>query len=182
VPRLGSILAGLGIGSVNAIRRRVGKAVSGTRFPSCSSAVAAAQRTNRLESASPAMIGSTGTHSGWFPSASRESRARCRSDRRGQPPTASGAPAPHCRQCYASRGANGHRSSRRVSRMSEVRIGDIVLYHDPSVGGQVPAIIVKLESQESAWLNVFTIHGSVALQTPQPRGDQPGQWEPRPRG
>lgn len=66
--------------------------------------------------------------------------------------------------------------------MSEVRIGDIVLYHDPDVGGQVPAIIVNLDSQERAWLNVFTIHGSVALETPKPRGDQPGQWELRPRG
>jgi hypothetical protein len=66
--------------------------------------------------------------------------------------------------------------------VSEVRIGDIVLYHDPNAGGQVPAMIVKLESQESAWLNVFTIHGSVALDTPKSRGDQPGQWEPRSRG
>jgi hypothetical protein len=66
--------------------------------------------------------------------------------------------------------------------MSEVRIGDIVLYHDPDVGGQVPAMIVKLESQERAWLNLFTLHGSVALEAPRPRGDQPGQWEPRPRG
>ena len=66
--------------------------------------------------------------------------------------------------------------------MSEVMIGDIVLYHDPDAGGQVPAVIVKLESQEQAWLNVFTIHGSVALDTPKPRGDQPGQWEPRSRG
>lgn len=66
--------------------------------------------------------------------------------------------------------------------VSEVRIGDIILYHDPNVGGQVPAMIVKLESQESAWLNVFTIHGSVALETPRPRGDQPGQWEPRSHG
>ena len=66
--------------------------------------------------------------------------------------------------------------------MSEVRIGDIVLYHDPDVGGQVPPMIVKLESQELAWLNVFTIHGSVALESPKPRGDQLGQWEPRPRG
>jgi hypothetical protein len=66
--------------------------------------------------------------------------------------------------------------------MSEVRISDIVLYHDPNVGGQVPAMIVKLESQESAWLNVFTLEGSVALETPRPRGDQPGHWEPRPRG
>ena len=66
--------------------------------------------------------------------------------------------------------------------MNEVKIGDIVLYHDPNARAQVPAMLVKLESQESAWLNVFTIHGSVALETPLPRGDQPGQWEPRSRG
>ena len=66
--------------------------------------------------------------------------------------------------------------------MSEVMIGDIGLSHDPDAGGQVPAVIVKLESQEQAWLNVFTIHGSVALDTPKPRGDQPGEWEPRSRG
>jgi hypothetical protein len=66
--------------------------------------------------------------------------------------------------------------------MGEVGIADIVLYHDPGVGGQIPAMIVKLESQERAWLNVFTIDGSIALDTPKPRGDQPGQQEPRPRG
>jgi hypothetical protein len=66
--------------------------------------------------------------------------------------------------------------------MTEVRIGDIVLYHDPDVGGQVPALIVRLESQERAWLHVFTVNGSVALDAPKPRGDQPGHWEPRPRG
>jgi hypothetical protein len=70
----------------------------------------------------------------------------------------------------------------REAAMSEVRIGDIVLYHDPTVGGQVPAMIVKLESQERAWLNVFTVRGSMALEMPKPRGDLPGQWEPRPRG
>ena len=70
----------------------------------------------------------------------------------------------------------------REIAVSEVRIGDIVLYHDPNVGGQVPAIIVKLESQESAWLNVFTLHGIVALDAPRPRGDQLGQWELRSRG
>ena len=66
--------------------------------------------------------------------------------------------------------------------MNEVRIGDIVIYHDPAIGEQVPALIVKLDSQERAWLNLFTIQGSVALDTPKPRGEQPGQWEPRPRG
>jgi len=66
--------------------------------------------------------------------------------------------------------------------MNEVSIGDIVLYHDPAIGEQVPALIVKLDSQERAWLNVFTIQGSVALDTPKMRGAQPGQWEPRPRG
>ena len=53
--------------------------------------------------------------------------------------------------------------------MREIRIGDLVLYHDPNAREQVPAMIVKPESQESAWLNVFTIHGSVALETPKPR-------------
>ena len=43
-------------------------------------------------------------------------------------------------------------------------------------------MIVKLESQERAWLNVFTIDGSIALETPKPRGDQPGQRELRPCG
>ncbi len=66
--------------------------------------------------------------------------------------------------------------------MTEVRIGDMVLYHDPDIGGQVPALIVKLESQECAWVHVFTLHGSVALDTPKRRGNQPGQWEPRTRG
>jgi hypothetical protein len=66
--------------------------------------------------------------------------------------------------------------------MNEVRVGDIVLYHDPNAQEQVPAMIVKLDSQELAWLNVFTVQGSVALDTPKPRGNQPGQWEPRSRG
>lgn len=70
----------------------------------------------------------------------------------------------------------------REAAMSKVGIADIVLYHDPGVGGQIPAMIVKLESQECAWLNVFTIDGSMALDTPKPRSDQPGQREPRPRG
>lgn len=70
----------------------------------------------------------------------------------------------------------------REAAMSEVRIADIVLYHDPRVGGQIPAMIVKRESQECAWLNVCTIDRSMALDAPKPCGDQPGQRETRPRG
>lgn len=70
----------------------------------------------------------------------------------------------------------------REAVMSEVRIADIVLYHDPGVGRQIPAMIVKRESQERVWLNVCTIDGRMALDTPKPCGDQPGQREPRPRG
>lgn len=66
--------------------------------------------------------------------------------------------------------------------MRAVRMGEIVLSHDPNVGGQVPTIIVKLASHESAGLHGFTMGGRVALDAPKLRGDYPGPWEPRPLG
>lgn len=61
----------------------------------------------------------------------------------------------------------------------EVTLGDIVLLNQAD-GTQVPAIIVRLDSQESAVLDVFGIGGVGGSSSPVQRGDQAGQWQLRP--
>ncbi len=65
--------------------------------------------------------------------------------------------------------------------MEKVQLGDIVLYHDPETGQQFPAMITKLESQESAVLAIFGPGQGQFSAVPKDRGNQPGQWEPRPK-
>ena len=60
-----------------------------------------------------------------------------------------------------------------------VTLGDIVLYNQQD-GTQVPAIITRLDSQESASLDTFGVGGVGGSTNPVDRGSQPGQWQPRP--
>lgn len=59
-------------------------------------------------------------------------------------------------------------------------LGDIVLFTQED-GAQVPAIIVRLDSQNSAVLDIFGIGGVGGSSDPVQRGNQPGEWQPRPR-
>lgn len=61
----------------------------------------------------------------------------------------------------------------------EVQLGDIVLFRQDD-GTQIPAIIVRLDSQQSAVLDVFGIGGVGGFSDPKARGTQPRQWVPRP--
>ena len=62
----------------------------------------------------------------------------------------------------------------------EVRVGDIVLYRLED-GSQIPGIIDRLDSQQSAVLTLFGNGGAGGSADTIVRGDQPGQWQPRPR-
>ena len=52
--------------------------------------------------------------------------------------------------------------------------------HDPVVGGRAAAMIVRTGITSACLVHVFTVTRSVALDSPKPRGDQPGHWAPRP--
>jgi hypothetical protein len=64
--------------------------------------------------------------------------------------------------------------------MQQVEIGDIVLVNQAD-GTQLPAIVVKVISQTSVIVYSFSIGGSGGSSTPIDRGDQPEQWQPKPK-
>ncbi|HLI06699.1 MAG TPA: hypothetical protein VKV40_09035 [Ktedonobacteraceae bacterium] len=64
--------------------------------------------------------------------------------------------------------------------MQQVEIGDIVLVNQAD-GTQLPVIVVKVISQTSVIVYSFSIGGSGGSATPIDRGDQPGQWQPKPK-
>jgi hypothetical protein len=59
------------------------------------------------------------------------------------------------------------------------QLGDIVLLTQAD-GTQVPAIVTRVLSPTAVNLTWFTVGGSGGSTNPFIRGDQPGQWQPKP--
>ena len=63
--------------------------------------------------------------------------------------------------------------------ISEIKIGDIVLYNDKLSNGHIPAIVIKVYDQETLSLEVFPecFHSKTWVGVK--KGNEVGQWKER---